>query len=211
MNITSVSGQDLYRILFGRDVGTKVNVKDDIPESRNPDGTVRRFDRLDVSDTYKIDPDTSSVISLFETGDEAYSALMRFRGFTSDKDFAKHFADIGKRLDTAYAEGKFTEEEYNELNTGLGEYISHMKEKNDVWRAKRELLNDSSFSPVNIMTGDTEKDKKMMDDFGLEKKKAIDSILNRKGFRTPIEKMMEMINNFRYANASNLNGINYGI
>ncbi len=199
MNITSVSGQDLYRILFGRDVGTKVNVKDDIPDSRNPDGTVRRFDRLDVSDTYKIDPDTSSVISLFETGDEAYSALMRFRGFTSDKDFARHFADIGKRLDTAYAEGKFTEDEYNELNAGLGEYISHMKEKNDVWRANREFLtNEDYFLPVNIMTGDDEKDKKMMEDFWSEKKKAIDSILNRPGFRTPLEKLMEMINKMRY-------------
>ncbi len=152
---------------------------------------------MDVSDTYKIDPDTSSVISLFETGDEAYSALMRFRGFTSDKDFAKHFADIGKRLDTAYAEGKFTEEEYNELNSGLNEYISYMKDKNDIWRAEREFIR-SNMGYKNAMAVKDRVKVQSPEEFIAEKKKAIDSILERPGFRMPLEKLMEMINKMRY-------------
>lgn len=44
-------------------------------------------------------------------------------GVPSRENIAKYFGDMSKRLDEAYAEGRFTDEEYDKLNMRLNEYI----------------------------------------------------------------------------------------
>lgn len=208
MNITSVGAQELYKIMFGVHSDSSGKGKVSLSEEAIKKSSGR--DQLIVSEKFA-DPDTSSVISLFETGNKTYAGVYSVGGIGDDKKLASFFADIGKRLDEAYSEGKFTEEEYNELNSGFNDYISYMKDKNDTWRAEAEY-NRSKIGYRNAMKVKEKIKTQSPEEFVAERKKAVDAILNRKGFRTPIEKMMEMINNLRYANAGILNGgIKYGI
>jgi|GEM_PF-7105189 len=190
MNITSVNGQELYQMLFGRETTERVKL---VPLSTDSKGAVDRFELEHFEST----PSTSSVSSLFETGDGLYSFKMRLNLFKTDDEFARHYGAIGKRLDDAYASGKITEREYNELNSSLSDYISEMKDKNDNRRAELEMTNSRMFGE-NKMTGDPETDKEIMDRFLAEKQKAINSILNRAGFVTQFAKIMEMVNHYRY-------------
>jgi hypothetical protein len=154
MNITSMSGQELYKTLFGRDVGREI--KPDYYEKwmkENPPKTDEygreRYDRLIVhteENTTPSEPDTSSVISLFETGHKGIAALskMNLVYFKTDKEFTEYYGAIGGRLDEAYAAGKFTEDEYNELNKGLSDLIAKAKERNDYKRANAEWIRESA-------------------------------------------------------------------
>jgi hypothetical protein len=197
MNITSVNGQELYQILFGRETATniKISVSDECKQRAANDGG--RVDKLEIIEKSQVKPCVSSISSLFETGNKIYAYAYRINIFKTDDDFAKHYGEIGKRLDTAYAEGKFTEDEYKELNESLAEYIQQMKHKNDFRRAELELANSGRRFAENKTTGNLEEDKIIMENFFAEKQKAIDSILNRKGFVTEFAKIMEMINKTR--------------
>ncbi len=194
MNITSVGAQELYRIVFG--VHSDSSGKGQVTLSQEAIKKASGRDQLIVSEKFA-DPDMSSVISLFETGNRVLSSDASLGLGGDDEKLVSFFADIGKRLDTAYAEGKFTEEEYNELNSGLNEYISYMKDKNDIWRAEREFIR-SNMGYKNAMAVKDRVKVQSPEEFIAEKKKAIDSILERPGFRMPLEKLMEMINKMRY-------------
>jgi hypothetical protein len=202
MNITSVSGQELYKILFDREVGTviKKDYEEEFYKTVESVGEDRHYDRLIVankSNSEKANPDTSSIYSLYETGNAGYAALAKFRGYGSDTELAKHFADIASRLDKAYENGTFSEDEYNELNAGLDDFIKQMKSKNDVWRAKREILGnpftsfeaDTSYDPLP-KTADS--DAKTM-----ERKEAIQSLLDNANFVTPLIDFLKMVSAFR--------------
>lgn len=138
MNITSMSGRELYQTLAGRDIscGNLLNepcMKDKIKAvyPSNRDTFTRDKDGIDGS----------SVTSLFETASPI--RLMLSQGMSTE-ELAEHFGGIGKRLDEAYSQGKFTEEEYDELNAGLDEYIEKMTAKsermNAVWETAKENL-----------------------------------------------------------------------
>jgi hypothetical protein len=202
MNITSVSGQELYKILFDREVGTfiKKDYEEEFYKTVKPVGEDRHYDRLIVANegnSEKANPDTSSIYSLYETGNAGYAALAKFRGYGSDTELAKHFADIGSRLDEAYENGTFSEDEYNELNAGLDDFIKQMKGKNDVWRAKREILGnpftsfeaDASFDPLPKTADSNAK--------AVERKEAIGALLDNANFITPLIDFMKMISAFR--------------
>ena len=210
MNITSVGGQELYNILFGRDVGNKVKlVPIDENNQRIENDGKRQYDRFELE---KVDnnPCTSSISSLFQTGNGLYAYSFRINFFKTDDEFARHYGEIGRRLDTAYAEGKFTEDEYNELNASLAEYIGEMKTKNDYRRGEFELAKSGyRFEPPKT-TGNPEEDKIITDNFLIEKQAAIDSILNSKGLFTEFAKIMEMINQYRYGSASNIVNVMLG-
>jgi hypothetical protein len=202
MNITSVSGQELYKILFDREVGTviKKDYEEKFYKTAQPVGEDRHYDRLIVaneSNCEKANPDTSSIYSLYETGNTGYAALAKFRGYGSDTELAKHFADIGSRLDEAYENGTFSENEYNELNAGLEDFIKQMKGKNDIWRAKREILGnpftsfeaDTSYDPLPKTADSNAK--------AVERKEAIQALLENANFVTPLIDFMKMISALR--------------
>ena len=201
MNITSMNGQELYKTLFGKEVATKIKiaVSDECKQKVANGG---RVDRLEIIDSFKADPCMSNISSLFQTGNSLYAYSYRINAFKTDDDFARHFGAIGQRLDTAFAEGKFTEEEYKELNASLTEYIREMKTKNDTRRAELEVFNSGHKFETNKTTGNPEEDKKIMEKFFEEKQKAVNSVLNRKGFTVGFDKIMEMINQYRNGTAN---------
>lgn len=53
---------------------------------------------------------------------------------------AQHFGDIAKRLDNAYSEGKFTEEEYDMLNKSIYEQMGKSIDRMQGCEANQELL-----------------------------------------------------------------------
>ena len=106
---------------------------------------------------------------------------------------------MGRRLDNAYAEGKFTTDEYNELNAGLGDLTVYLKGKYDNFRAQMELhKNKWGHDNPHIMTGDKERDRQTLTDHYDRRNKAIEDILNRKNFVTDINVIIDMINKLRY-------------
>jgi hypothetical protein len=123
--------------------------------------------------------------------------LAKFRGYDSDTELAKHFADIGSRLDEAYENGTFTEDEYNELNAGLDDFIKRMKRQNDVWRAKREILGnpfssfeaDASYDPLPKTADSNAK--------AVERKEAIAALLDNANFTTSLIDFLKMVSEFR--------------
>lgn len=136
MNITSMSSRELYRALAGCDISC--GSLQSAPQMKGKIKAVYSSNR----DTFSRDKDLfdgSSVTSLFETGSPI--RIMTSCGMKAE-ELAEHFGGIGKRLDAAYSEGKFTKEEYDELNAGLDEYIEKMTSRSErmtaVWATGKE-------------------------------------------------------------------------
>ena len=130
MNITSMDMNSLFHTLMGK--APSKPVTDVIKDANEKKEFVPLNDDLNAvkKDTFtknpgEITPDADSVDRLL---DYDTTLDMRIRAGMTKAQLATHFGDIAKRLDTAYSEGKFTKEEYDELNAGLMEsydnYIS---------------------------------------------------------------------------------------
>lgn len=130
MNITSMDMNSLFHTLMGK--APSKPVMDVIKDANEKKEFVPLNDDLNAAkkDTFtknpgEITPDADSVDRLL---DYDTTLDMRIRAGMTRAQLATHFGDIAKRLDTAYSEGKFTKEEYDELNAGLMEsydkYIS---------------------------------------------------------------------------------------
>lgn len=127
MNITSMSGSELFRTIMGKE--PKKPTLDVIREA-SADGVSdgsKGFTKLDdsvssgnrdvfVKSSKEINPETDSFSRFLEYDNELGFKISA--GMTKEQ-LATHFGDMAKRLDEAYAQGKFTEEEYNELNEGI--------------------------------------------------------------------------------------------
>ncbi len=74
----------------------------------------------DWSDIDFDDPYTDMVIS-----SRSLIATMNGGTVPTKESIAKYYGEMAKRLDTAYAEGKFTKEEYDYLNDGIAERMEH--------------------------------------------------------------------------------------
>lgn len=122
MNISSVGSSELKQILMG-----------DIykPDNRTAEEKAAYEEQVskcglkayegDIFELTKDSEDTTSLTYMFKMS--GYSCLIGGTDHPGKKALAEHFGGIGKRLDEAYAAGKFTEDEYNELNQSLNEYI----------------------------------------------------------------------------------------
>ncbi|MDR0943979.1 MAG: hypothetical protein LBM41_05550 [Ruminococcus sp.] len=212
MNITSMTGRELFNTLFGRDTTRQITAeaKEEFYETVKPDEN-GKYDRLmvaTVDNTENIDPDTSSVTALYESGMGGILKLQRFQAPISDKDFVERFGEMGKRLDEAYKEGKFTEDEYNELNKGLAELATKTKALSNERAASIEYAREQlrfQFENPDFVKEEANKKKLLSKEeqsaraaeLKEERLSAIQKILNRPGFATPIEKLLEMINDYR--------------
>jgi hypothetical protein len=137
LNITTVGGQELYKILFGKEVGRKVNDdfliewKKEHPPAITPDGRERYDSIIPMTDENStlIEPDITSVESLFRTGDEGYYEFMRsnVNFFKTDDDFDNYFSATKSRIDAAFSEGKLNISEYKELLTSFEDFKNIIK------------------------------------------------------------------------------------
>jgi hypothetical protein len=194
MNITSMTGRELFNTLFGRDTARQITeeAKEEFMSTVKPDEN-GKYDRVMLAtaeNTENINPDTSSVTALYESGMGGILKLQKFSAPISDKDFVDRFGEMGKRLDEAYDEGKFTEDEYNELNKGLAELATKTKALSNERAASIEYAREQlRFQFENQF---------VTPDFtGEDRLAAIQKKLERPGFATPIEKLLEMINDYR--------------
>lgn len=82
---------------------------------------------------------TGSITELFAGRPDCPVIVMSSAGMT-DERMAKHFGNIGRNLDEAYKAGKFTEDEYGELNASLDEYIENIISRNEQTLATRAVM-----------------------------------------------------------------------
>ena len=74
-----------------------------------------------------------------------------------------------------------------------------MKDKNDGWRAEKEFIRSKmGRNNINTNTDRTKSQEQAAIDYIAEKNKAVNAILDRNGFRSDINVIMEMINKLRY-------------
>ncbi|MBD5146350.1 MAG: hypothetical protein HDT21_10665 [Ruminococcus sp.] len=137
MNITSMDMNSLFHTLMGKAPSKPVmDVVSDASEKKfvqlNEDLNTALSSAKDNANkdtfTKKSDEITPEADSMDRLLDYDTTLDMRVRAGMTKAQLATHFGEIAKRLDTAYSEGKFTKEEYDELNAGLMEsyekYIS---------------------------------------------------------------------------------------
>ncbi len=159
MNITSMSGAELFRTLTGKeaarptlDVVREASASKDITKS---DGSAAKSNRdVFVCSSKEINPETDSFERLMD-----YDNDLNFRiaaGMTKEQ-LATHFGDMAKRLDEAYAQGKFTESEYNELNSGLMESFDNAITKCERRAASFEVIKENMRARHAGMAGEQTK------------------------------------------------------
>lgn len=62
------------------------------------------------------------------------------------ESIAEYYGNMAKRLDTAYAEGKFTKEEYDYINKGIAERMEHSADCAEETAAFFKVGHDRSMS-----------------------------------------------------------------
>lgn len=142
--------------------------------------------------------DGSSVTSLFETASPI--KIITSRGISKEK-LAEHFGGIGKRLDEAYAQGKFTKDEYDELNAGLDEYIIKMTSRNEkmtaVWEMGKERMESSRAANLAAGITVTKGDIRPLSEIQDEINSALDQYVER-ACKIDRDSLYNMINNIRH-------------
>jgi hypothetical protein len=209
MNITSMTGQELYKTLFGQETQRQVTEeakKAFLEENPPVNGKYDRLMILTKENSENIDPDTTSLQSLYDTGTNNIYKLEMFLKPKSNEELARRFGEIGARLDEAYKEGKFTEDEYNELNAGLTELISVTKARNDKAKASREFAREHQpfemYTPeelTRLKNRTKEEEKAESDEWKAYRKAEIDKIIARFTIDDPLENLLALVNNYRNA------------
>ncbi|WP_432651819.1 hypothetical protein [Huintestinicola sp.] len=125
MNITSMTNAEAYEILTGQKPPMTKGAADIAVLGQ--EGNKRRSDEFTVSGDMDFnDPATMMFIKA--------DCNLRLgkgckNGVPDEKRLGEYFGGIAKRLDEAYAAGKFTEEEYDGLNKLLSESIEKRAQK----------------------------------------------------------------------------------
>lgn len=163
MNITSVQGQDLYKIIAGNSYDEdfkkvtneelakhgfkKVGNFDSFNLSKKSTDPTKIQDGVDVSSIESILSDTSGRINLVLIKAKVNGGLNVTDGFSttlSENEIASYIGGIGKRIDEAYAQGKFTKDEYDQLNDSLKEYAEAVTAHNERAIASWSIIRDSA-------------------------------------------------------------------
>lgn len=143
-SITSMNQTDLFRTLTGKDPvkSAKVVIRETMAKNDQAEKTETAekpanrdtLELTNVNDRKVSDINEDTFEHLME-----YDPLLDFQiacGMTKEQ-LATHFGGMAKRLDEAYAQGKFTEDEYNSLNEELLEYYDR-----SITRCERRAATD---------------------------------------------------------------------
>ncbi len=96
--------------------GGKAYMKAEADKTKTSDRLVRSND-IDFNDSY---------VKMVIYSRNFYALSSGIEGGVPTKErLAEYYGKMAKRLDTAYAEGKFTKEEYDYLNEGIAERMEH--------------------------------------------------------------------------------------
>ena len=149
-NITSMNQTDLFRTLTGKDPvkSAKVVIRETMSKTEQAEKTETAekpanrdtLELTNVNDRKASDINEDTFEHLME-----YDPLLDFQiafGMTKEQ-LATHFGGMAKRLDEAYAQGKFTEDEYNSLNDGLLEYYDRSITRCERRAATAEIVKEN--------------------------------------------------------------------
>lgn len=191
MNITSMSGRELFTTLTGVELPQRSETEKS-EQAPVTNGPLRNSERDFFEDMGIKEYDTHSISSLLKTG--LYSSFIGSNDHPDDSALAEHFGNIAKRLDEAYAVGKFTEEEYNELNSSLDEYIENRTSSAENSRAFYAVMKEEHGANVSQIN---EVKKISSEEYMKDLKAKIDSFIEDRGAINR-DILKQMINVIRY-------------
>lgn len=162
--------------------GGKVYIKSEADKAKTSDRLVRAND-IDFNDKY-----TDMVI-----GTRSLMAICNGGSVPTKESIAKYYGDMAKRLDTAYAEGKFTKEEYDYLNEGIAERMEHAADCAEETAALFKVSHDRSMSFKEYERTMSMTSEELKADF----KSAINEYIN-KYCKIDRVSLMKLFNSIRY-------------
>ncbi|MDE5576493.1 MAG: hypothetical protein K2J11_03810 [Oscillospiraceae bacterium] len=182
MNITSMNAAELYKTLADP---TRVKTEFSTPEDAAREN--KKFDRFESSGV-------DSIESLMGLNSPSSFMYLKSGLGMSDKEIAEHVGGMGKRLDEAYANGKFTKDEYDELNKSLGDYAVKLANKSKRMEASWSLTRNMSPLGFSMMTQKAE--SMTAEEYVADRKSEIESYIKQNP--VDMEAIFMMINNIRY-------------
>lgn len=182
MNITSMNAIDLYKTLADP---TRVKAEFSTPEDAARE--VKNFDRFESSGV-------DSIENLMGLHSPTSFMYIKSGLGMSDSEIAEHVGGIGKRLDEAYSSGKFTKEEYDELNQSLDDYAVKLANKSKRMEASWSLTRNLTPAGFSMITQKAE--TMTAEEYLADRKAEIDAYIKQ----NPIDMnfIFKLINSFRF-------------
>lgn len=185
MNIT-IDGRQVYLQDIIKDMHINVGDMSMITEAP-PSAYVQKTDTFTKTAESLTEKDLSDDVSTIED-----SLDFKISEGMTREQLATHFGDLGRKLDDEYAAGKYTEEEYNDLNEQLMEYygsaITRCEQRAASERVKKAGSMENNLKPLVVKTY---KNRSMTN---------IEKILNGMGVEVNLNKVGE----YHYFNLSEL-------
>lgn len=182
MKITSMSAVDLYKTLADP---TRVRT-----EFATPEDTANETKKFDKFESSGVD----SIESLMGLNSPTSFMYLKSGLGMSDNEIAEHVGGIGKRLDEAYANGKFTKEEYDELNESLNDYAVKLANKSKRMEASWSLTRN--LSPAGFSMKTQKAETMTAEEYLADRKAEIDAYIKQNP--VDLEFIFKMINAIRY-------------
>lgn len=195
--LTGMGGAELYMLLSGRD-------RND-PAVSFADGTLKgeinsafpNYNKVTASQGSSID--TTDLTTLFmHTPEMKLRIAMASAGSKSfnEEYIAEHIGNIGKNLDKAFSQGKFTQEVYDELNSQLDDYAVTLTDKLESGRASRAVILEEHQARTQLLLAGEKIQQRNVNEILSERQKAIDVYL--KDNQADMELIFSLINDIRY-------------
>ncbi|MDE7288936.1 MAG: hypothetical protein K2N71_05450 [Oscillospiraceae bacterium] len=181
MNITSMNAVDLYKTL-----ADPTRVKTEFATPEDTANETKKFDRFESSGV-------DSIESLMGLNSPTSFMYLKSGLGMSDNEIAEHVGGIGKRLDEAYASGKFTKEEYDELNASLNDYAVKLANKSKRMEASWSLTRN--LSPLEFSMKTQKAESMNAKDYLADRKAEIDAYIKQNP--VDMEFIFKMINAVR--------------
>lgn len=182
MNITSMNAVDLYKTL-----ADPMRVKTEFSTPADAANETKKFDKFESSGV-------DSIESLMGLNSPTSFMYIKSGLGMSDSEIAEHVGGIGKRLDEAYASGKFTKEEYDELNQSLNDYAVKLANKSKRVEASWSLTRN--LSPAEFSMKARKAEAMSADEYLADRKAEIDAYIKQNP--VDLEFIFKMINSIRY-------------
>lgn len=182
MQITSMNAVELYKT-----IADPMRVKTEFSDPTDAAAEARKFDKFESSGV-------DSIESLMGLNSPTSFMYIKSGLGMSDNEIAEHVGGIGKRLDEAYASGKFTKEEYDELNQSLDDYAVKLANKSKRMEASWSLTRNLTPAGFSMITQKAE--TMTAEEYLADRKAEIDAYIKQ----NPIDMnfIFKLINSFRY-------------
>lgn len=182
MNITSMNAVELYKT-----IADPMRVQAEFSNPTDAAVEIKKFDRFESSGIDSIE----SLMGL--NSPNSFMYIKSGLGMSTD-EIAEHVGGIGKRLDEAFANGRFTKEEYDELNKSLDDYAVNLANKSNRMKASWSITRN--MSPVEFSIKTQKAESMTAEDYIADRKAEIDAYIKQNP--VDMEFIFKMINSIRY-------------